>query len=283
MALGNLGHGAFDRGDVEEARRLHQEQLTLARAIGHRRSEARALGACAIDAKHLGLLDEAERTYERYIAVSQEIDHRMGVAYGKVNLARLLGREGEFERARRLLREGEEILAASNPSALGHLREILGEVEEGAGRPEEARAAYRESLAHYARAGNDAGRAAALRLLGALDGDATALDEALAIARRLDLAGTAVEAACARAALPGGDATAAAAGYDEAAPRLALLARMDAAYALYRLTGGKERIEEARLLLGRIEEHVPEPRRAGWRAHPLQARIIALPPGPPPS
>ncbi|HEX5136597.1 MAG TPA: tetratricopeptide repeat protein [Planctomycetota bacterium] len=284
MALGNLGHMAHDEGDIDEARRLHREQLALARSIGHRRTEARALGALAIDAKHLGLLDEAEATYERYIALSREIDHRVGVAYGRVNLARLLGREGDFDRARALLGEADAFLSAVHPAALGTLLEILGEVEEAALRPDEARRCYEDAVARHARASNEAGRASAQRLRGALDGDAEALDEAKAAAERLGILDVALEAACARAALPGGDVAAAVAAYGEEAPRLSILSRMDVAFDLYRLTGDPRRLDDAAAMLRKIEEHVPAGRRGTWRAHPRQARILAsLPPRPPSS
>lgn len=272
LALGNLGHAAQDRNDMEEARRLHGEQLELSRSIGYRRSEARALGAIAIDAKHLGLFEEAEACYERYIAVSREIDHRIGVAYGQVNLARLVGREGDFDGARELLRAARPTLAEASPAASAHASLILGEVEAWAGRPEEAVRCFREAL--LASAGNEEARAEALVVLGELLPDAVALEEALAIAARLDLPSVRLAAACA-----GGDAAEARRAYEECAARVSCLARMDAAFALSVITGERRYLDEALRLLRQIEEHAPAARRAALLAHPLQARIHG-PPGP---
>jgi len=272
LALGNLGHAAADTGGHEEALRLHRQQLELSRAIGYRRSEARALGAIAIDTKHLGLFEEAERSYERYIAVSREIDHRLGVAYGQVNLARLLAREGDSARARALLEAAQPLLAeAATPAAQGFARQILGEIEEALGRTEEADRRYAEALTLAGT--EDVARAEALAALGALRRDAKALDEACAIAERLDLPSVRLAAVCAR-----GDVAAARRAYDELGPRVAWLARMDAAFALHGLTGERPFLDDATRLLRHIEEHAPAARRAALLAHPLQARILRVGP-----
>ncbi len=270
LALGNLGHGAHDAGDVEEARRLHGEQLTLSRAIGYRRSEARALGALAIDAKHLGLFEEAEGYYERYIAVSREIDHRIGVAYGQVNLARLVGREGDLPRARELLEAARPMIETASPSANGHARHNLGEVEAYAGRTEEAARCFREALALHAAGSNDAGTAEALVALAGIVPDPAALEKARGIAVRLDLPAVRLAAACA-----GADPAEARAAYEACGERVACLARMDAAFALFSMTGERRYRDEAQRLLRHLEEHAPLARRTGLRAHP--ARIHGPP------
>ena len=280
IALGNLGHGAHDRGDVEEARRLHGQQLELARATGHRRTEARALGALAIDAKHLGLFEEAEGRYERYIAVSREIDHRIGVAYGQVNLARLVAREGDLARARELLLAARPLLEeAGSPGAQGFARFVLGEVEAFEGRPDEAARRFAEALALFGE--KDTGRAETLVALGQLRGDATMLDEALKRASRENLPDVKLAAACARALLPGGQVAAAKEAYEECGPRVAWLSRMDAAFLLFQITRQRRHLDAAREMLRHVEEHAPAARRAALRAHRLQARILV--PRPPSS
>lgn len=105
-ALGTLGWIAYVQGEIEQARRLAQEQLEEARASGDRALIARALtdvvGLEGDDAATL-------RCFEERLAVHQEMGDRTGVAVCLLNMGNLAFRLEDLDAAVRYYEESREL------------------------------------------------------------------------------------------------------------------------------------------------------------------------------
>ena len=146
--IGGVGQsrepGVDRSGNAEEALRLHGRYLALAREVGFRRGEARAVASMAIAAKSLGRCAEAEEHYEASRQMSREIGSRAGRWYATANLARLRGLMGEFSEAEKLARSAraglEEI---GDRVAISFCDLVLGEIAADRGDKEVRAAALR--------------------------------------------------------------------------------------------------------------------------------------------
>ena len=107
--------------------------------------------------------------------------------------------------------------------------------------------------------------------------DATArLDEAMAIARAIDEPNSLALSSSIRAALPGGDAVAAAKSLDDLGTRPWHVARMEARWWLWKATNDRAHLMESWRLLRHLRDHAPEENRVTVIANvPLHRDIAA--------
>jgi tetratricopeptide (TPR) repeat protein len=182
------------RGEIDEARRLFEEAVEIAEALGHRFMVAAALqgrgdieaavGDPALAEQALrrsyeildGLGDEGHKsTTAAYLARVLSMTDRLEEADSFARIARdvaaeddlasqaagrsanalVLSGRGRFEEAEALSREAIGMYAeAENPNSHGDLWMDLARILRSAGKPAEASAAAREALGHYERKGN---------------------------------------------------------------------------------------------------------------------------------
>jgi predicted ATPase/DNA-binding SARP family transcriptional activator len=106
-----LGQVARDRGDNETARTLYQESLALYRETQHS-FIIHVLGALGHVARELGNHDQATTLYQESLRLRREQGDALATACSLEDFAGLAGRQGQFERAVRLL-GAVEVLCAS--------------------------------------------------------------------------------------------------------------------------------------------------------------------------
>ena len=146
-----------------------------------------------------------------------------------------------------------------------YIVDLRGRIAAYTGDQEAARRHLEAALAARREQSFDAGIAQTLTALGEVDldegreADAVArIDEALAIARRIVSPTHLVLISALRATRPGGDAPAAVALMAEHGPRADHSERTKARFLLWRATGDRQHLEEARRLLEEIRENAPE-------------------------
>ncbi len=146
---------AVARGDYEQAERLADESLALARRLGERDAEAAALYGLG-DAVHLRGDDaRAEGLFEESLALCRELDDHAGVSRAIMGLATLLRQRGELARAEALLEEGlSHARAFGSDWAVANVLISLGHVAREQGNNARAERLYRESLAAQEKTGN---------------------------------------------------------------------------------------------------------------------------------
>ncbi len=226
ISTGNIGLAVQSQGRLSEARAHYERSLALSGESGFREVEANATASLGHVFKDLGRLREAAESYERYLVKSREIGYRAGEASALHNLGGVLWEQGELaeaeERLVACLVVSEEIeyrhATAATHLALGGLRAAAGDGKGG-----------RESLA-------------AARDLAAEIG----LPGALTLAR------------CELACLPGGDPADALAALSEHDERLSAGERLGARHLLWKATGDRAHLEEAKRLLDKSLANVPE-------------------------
>ncbi len=224
-ATGNLGNVFYSLGRLSEAQEHYERNLALSREIGDRQGEAIATGNLGVVFKSLGCLPEALDHYERGLALSREIGSREGEAIAQHNLGGVLReggkRAGSEERLLTCIVVCEEIghrhLAAATHLALGSLRAAAGDEEGGC-----------ESLA----AARD-------------------------LATNVGIPGVETLARCQLALLPGGDSGDALAVFTKNEERLDAEERREARYLLWRATGDRAHLEEAKRLVDESLATVP--------------------------
>jgi predicted ATPase/DNA-binding SARP family transcriptional activator/Tfp pilus assembly protein PilF len=102
-SLGNLGQVILDQGDAVAARAYLEEALFLNREIGKRVWEANNLGNLGRVACIQADYASAHSLYEQSLAIRQEMGDQEGIASLLEAFAGLVGRQGQCERAVRLL------------------------------------------------------------------------------------------------------------------------------------------------------------------------------------
>jgi serine/threonine protein kinase/tetratricopeptide (TPR) repeat protein len=222
----NLGGVFYAQGRLPEAQEHLERALALSREIGDREGEATAPGNLGVVFQSQGRLLEAQEHYERHLALSREIGYREGEARAQHNLGRVEREQGERERSEEHLLASlalcEEIglrqLECGTRLALGSLRAAAGDEEGG-----------RKSLA----AARD-------------------------LANELGFPGHEALARCELALLPGGEPADALAAYAEHEERLDAGDRRSARLLLFRATGDRVHLEEAKRLLDDALSKVPE-------------------------
>jgi tetratricopeptide (TPR) repeat protein len=220
VATENLGMVFRSQGRLAEAQEHFERSLALNREIGRRQGEASATGSLGAVFSSQGRLAEAQEHHERSLALSREIGYRKGELLAQHNLRGVLRELGDTEGSEERLvaslalceELGDRHLAVPTKRALGSLRAATRGVEEG-----------RELLV-----------------------------EARDAAAEIGLPGDEVLAYCELALLPGEHAEDALSAYTEHVERLSPGERQSARYLLFRATGDRTHLEEAKRLLDEL-------------------------------
>lgn len=142
FALGNSG------GDADEVIGYLRQALALRRAAGDRFKEAQSLLNLLATIQATGRLDEVLALGHEALSVNEAIGYARGAAIVRGTLAQVANVLGQFDEARALsARTREYFRQVNDPDALGLYTEMFGLIEDRAGHPERAEAAYREALA----------------------------------------------------------------------------------------------------------------------------------------
>jgi len=265
-ATGNLGLVFQSQGRLEEAREHLERHLAISREIGDRQGEAAATGNLGVVFKDQGRLEEARERYERHFAISREIGYRLGEAVATGNLGNVFRSHGRLEEARE---HDERYLAISREigdregeaDALHNLGRALQ--EEGESAP--AGESYAECLALSQEIGVRHLEAATHLALGALrvaesdaEGGRASLTTAQDLSAEIGAPGIETHARCHLACLPGGDAQDALSAFTASAEQLSVEERLEARWLLFRATGDRAQLEEAKRLLDEAVANVDE-------------------------
>jgi tetratricopeptide (TPR) repeat protein len=164
--LGGLGHAYHALGRVEDAIKLYEEALAIAREIGDRRREGFLLGNIGRAYRDLGQVERAIPLLEKALAIAKEVDDPRETSDRLGNLGVAYHVLGQIERAIALYEEALAIARdIGDRAAQGRLLGSLGITHGVLGRLEQASTFYEQALAIAREAGDRAGQG---RLLGSL-------------------------------------------------------------------------------------------------------------------
>jgi tetratricopeptide (TPR) repeat protein len=256
-ATGNLGNVFWLEGRLAEAREHHEQRLALSRETGDRMGEAAAAGNLGLVYQAEGRLAEAREHLERHLALSREIGHRPGEAVAIGNLGNLLQSEGRlaeaqehFERHLALCREigyrmGEGIalhnlgLVHSERGETAHAEELL----------EACLSLCEEFGFRHLSAATLLARGALRVAAGNVESARVSFVAGRDLAANVGISGIETMAHCHLACLPGGDPRDALAAFTENQGCLNAEERLEARWLLFRATGDRAHVVEARRLL----------------------------------
>jgi tetratricopeptide (TPR) repeat protein len=283
VAMGNLGNVSYSQGRLAQAREQHARQLAISREIGDGEGEVRAMGNLGIVLLSEGRLGEAEAFIERLRARNREVGDRRIESTSAGNLGVVYWAQGRLGHAKELI---ERYLVLSRETghrvgeaiALHNLGDLLREQGDDA-RSEEL---GRSCLALAEEIGSRNVTAATLLSLGslraALRGGEAGRDALLAardLARAIHAPGVETLASCELALLPGGDAADAQAVFAANEERLDSEEGLRARLLLWKATGDRAHLVEAKRLLDEATAHVDEETRASMLANLRVNREIA--------
>jgi tetratricopeptide (TPR) repeat protein len=265
VAHGNLGLVLVRLGRFEEARESQERHLDLARETGDRQGEATTSGNLAVVLSSLGLYAEGLAAFDAWRELARELGDRQGETVALVNaglLTTALGRTGE---ARRAFEDasaiGEEIGARVFS---GYALQGLAAVAHQEGDEATALRLTEESLAIRREIHDVPGTSTSLvvlsRLLaerGDVPGAIESIQEGLALALSTQRPDLVLPARVGRAALPGGDTSAAQAAFSDLGDRVSVADRMEAAFRLHAVTRDPTLLDAAERLLRHLRENAP--------------------------
>ncbi len=135
-ALGNLGNGYADSGDVRNAIKCYEQQLLLVRKSRDRLGEGNALGNLGVAYKNLGDFRRAIEYIEQDLRIRREIGDRPGEGRALGNLGNAHANSGDIRKAIELYELGLEIAQAvgdrlaegQDLGNLGNAHAALGDV-----------------------------------------------------------------------------------------------------------------------------------------------------------
>ncbi len=282
-ATGNLGLLLAAQGRRGEGQRLKLRALELFREVGDRRGEAVALGNLATLPYLEDRLVDARELYQQHAEVCREIGYRQGEAIAAGNLGNVYIALGQAAEARReydrLLALSREIGFVPGESlalySFGTIALEEGDRAEGLSLLREARAVG-DPRGYTRTLGATIGLAIGGELLkeGDTPGARAEFTEALRHAEEHGLADLAVRARSELAALPGGDMNAALAQYEETEAELVPGTRRAMRWLLWRATGDRVHLIEAKRLLDESLALVPESDREAMRGRPGSTRDL---------
>ncbi|MET1231259.1 MAG: tetratricopeptide repeat protein, partial [Candidatus Limnocylindrales bacterium] len=158
-ALTGAGLLAFIQGDYAAALAFHEQSLELHRRLGDATAVAYATNNLANAALQQGDLDRARELYEQSLVLARQQD-RHGYAFGLVNTADVLQRQGEYAAAQGRFRESITMFRElGDPWGEAYALDEFGRVARREGDVETARILHADALA-IARSMGDQGSAA---------------------------------------------------------------------------------------------------------------------------
>jgi tetratricopeptide (TPR) repeat protein len=280
--LGNLGMTLQELGRNDEACDRLSESVALARELGYRRSEAVGVGNYGNALRARGYLARALELYERHVALSREVGYRRGEAVAAINQGSTNLQLGRIETAvshlRYYLQLAEEL---SFRRGVSDTLQFLGEAAAEQGDWVAAERLHAEALDAARTTRRPGGEVFVLTSLGAVLDACGRLEEARAassraveVARAEDASAAPLEALCRLAAL-GGDVAVASAALSAQGPRVEVRVRMEAHFLLFRATGDRAHLAEAKRLLDHLVENAPEDCRETMLSNVSLHRAIA--------
>jgi predicted ATPase/class 3 adenylate cyclase len=125
--LGGAGHLARQQGDYEQAKKFHEQSLSLFRASGDKLGAARQLNALGEIAQNLGDYVRAVELHEESLSLRREIGDQEGIAVSLRQLGVIIRDRGQYQPAGELLEEslrlerelGDKLLMALSLNDLG--------------------------------------------------------------------------------------------------------------------------------------------------------------------
>ncbi len=261
----NLGNPLASLGRIDEAWVHFSRAAELYEEVGDLLARGNIANNLGLVLVLRGRLREAESCYERALAYKQAAGDRASESVTIGNLGQLQLMYGSTDHARVAC---ERALTLAEQSGALHARceslHALGMVAAQAGELVQARGWYEQASSVRNDAGSLQGEAETLLALGECllqeghrERSDALMEAALALARETGARGAEVEAACHLALRPGGDVDEALACFDARHDALAHRERMRARYLLFKATGRREHLAEARRLLNYFVEHAP--------------------------
>jgi len=281
-ATGNLGLALRARGRHDEARPQLERSRAIAREIGDRQIEANAAGNLGNLFTDLGQYASALEDFEQCLSICREIGARQGEAITRGALGNLYLALGSYEEAR-THHERHLVLAREigNRHEEGHALHVLGLIAESEGDPARAEQLLLEALAVRRSIGHTAGVAEAQAALGhvlrreAKERADRARGDALRLAQENGLYETLLQVTAEQAAEGEGDVSIAEETLRTHGERVSLSRRMAACHRLWKATGTRTHLEEAKRLLDHVVDHAPEAyRRSVQENVPLHRDIM---------
>lgn len=256
-AIGDLGNVLTFEGRFEEARACQRRFLEITRELGDRQGEAFATMNLGTAYLSEGLLVEAHEQFANYLSIARGFGHRLGESIATGNIGLIFQAQGQHAMARahyeRCLELSREIAYREGAAiALQNLGNVLREQGDDVA----AAARLEECIALGEAMGDRYGVAVARLALAALRADAgdvatarTLLESARDTAIEFEAAGEATLARCRLAGLPGGEVGAALEAFASNEAALRVEERREAKWLLWRLTGARAHLEDAKRLL----------------------------------
>jgi len=271
-ATGNLGNVLYALGRYDEAQAHYERSLAISREIGNRHGEAITTGGLGSLCQALGRYDDALAYCQRYLAIAREIGQRSSEAVALVNLGPLWTRLGATAQAREALETALALCREIGGRYIeGYVLRSLGDVAEAEGDRASAIGFANEALALRRETGHGDGVADSLIQVGELhihagepDAAGDALREAGDLLREQQRLGEVAHAAALLACLPGGDVDAALAAFEEAGKSGDTT---EVRHLLWKATGNREHLNEAKRILDDRIQHAPEAYRESMVNH----------------
>jgi len=270
-ASGNLGLLFLTLGRYEEARPLLEHSLGIAREMGDRRGEGVSGGNLGCVLTALGDYAGGRAWTERSLTLTKEVGFRMAAIGNNMNLSVSLHGLGLLAEAREAVERGAAQEAdVPLPWFVPQMRIALAEVMLSEGRSREAEDILREAIAVPLEERHRVRTAKGVLALGSLLVRAGRSEEAgpfLEEARRMGAARSDLDlevvALAYQAAAGTAEASAAAEALARLEKRLYVSSRMEARLALFRASGNREHLDEAKRLLDEVLSRAPEECREG--------------------
>ena len=265
VAAGNLGSDFYSQGRLGEAREHFERHRAISREIGDPQGEAIATGNLGLVFQSEGCLGEAREHQERALAIHREIGNRTGEARAIGNLGSVLRSQGHLA----LAREHQERALAIHRE-IGNRRseaialQNLGSIILDGGDPASAEQRFLAALAIGEEIGHRHIVAASQMVLGNLhleSGEESRARDWLTKARdessRHGAIGVETVSRSQLACLTGGDAEDAERCFTAHEERLSAEERLGARWFLWRATGSRTHLAEAKRLLDESLAKVP--------------------------
>jgi tetratricopeptide (TPR) repeat protein len=191
--LGSLGIAYHAMGQFEQAIKLYEEALDIARRIRDRRGEGRWLGQLGITYQVLGQVEQAIKLYEEALVATREIGDRRNEGVWLGRLSRAYHSLGQVEQGIRLCKDALSIAREiGDRRREGVWLDYLGRVYYDLGQVERTINLYRDALAiareigHRWKEGTSLGRLGiAYHALGQFERAIKFYEKALTIAREI--------------------------------------------------------------------------------------------------
>lgn len=147
ICLNGLGNIANLQGQHQTALTYHQQQLDIARKLGDRAVEARALGNLGITHFHLGQYQTAIDCYQQQLAIAKAIENPQMSINANSNLGIVYQRQGHYQQAlQHFQQQLETVEQLGDRARMGKLLTNLGNLYYAQGHLSRAQQCYQAAL-----------------------------------------------------------------------------------------------------------------------------------------